>query len=591
MFISYRKIIKTHINSESAQALLFNLIELIKIARHNENECYKLIMYFIYRLCNFNCEFPKQDIEEILKQVCSSEYNAFHKDIVEYINSFQIINNETNLKDYQNKLDKVFPFLRLKRNRQGEVYSDDTNLNRNKFFNYLLDVFKLRIIEKQPAIWNGNGYLLGIEPLEEWLIRLQRIFSVDGVNTEKYIKDYCIKGLNKEDNINQYLIPCLDKVIVIDKKHIDFEHLRIENHITSKPTVNPLQITLGDLNIKDIEQAFYDKETDHNFNLWSNNDKDIRALLEETIGLVLIHASGLLFRKAVFLHSKAPKTGKTTFCNFVKALVGTDNTSILSLDDLQSSKNRFKLTMLVGKRLNFGDELAQGKQLDSDTIATLKNIINGNDIATERKGIQAENSPMTCSFLYACNDIPYFNDRAMEDRLIIIPFMHIFTDSTLRESTRNNGNEKALKYFFLMGLKGAIRLLDRLNKGEKDCFTKSLLVEEHWKEIKQGNDPLFRYIYEHEESLRSYDSEYIKQPVKERLYSSKYLITTHYKNFEEYCNEGKYYQRSTIPTKTKFIERVCEELKMKSIKGSFRGCLNSATAKEYKAQGQVFTTL
>lgn len=204
MIIPYTKIIKSHINSESSLALLFNLIELIKIARHNENECYKLIMYFIYRLCNFNCEFPKQDIEEILKQVCDSEYNAFHKEIVECINSFQVINNETNLKDYQNKLDKVFPFLRLKRNRQGEVYSNDTNLNRNNFFNYLLDVFKLRIIETQPAIWNGNGYLLGIEPLEEWLIRLQRIFSIDGVNTEKYIKDYCIKGLTKENNINQY---------------------------------------------------------------------------------------------------------------------------------------------------------------------------------------------------------------------------------------------------------------------------------------------------------------------------------------------------------------------------------------------------
>jgi len=555
MIIPYKKIIKSHINSESAQALLFNVIELIQIAIHNREECYKLIIYFIYRLCSFNCEFPKQDIEEILKQVCNSEYIAFHKEIVECINSFQVINNETNLKDYRNKLDKAFPFLRLKRNRQGEVYSDDTNLNRNKFFNYLLDVFKLRIIEKQPAIWNGKGYLLGIEHLEDRLIKLQRIFSIDGVNTEKFIKEYCLKGLSNQSHIDQYLIPCLDKVIVIDKNHLDFEHLRIENHITSKPTVNPLQITLGDLNIKDIEQAFYDKETDHNFNLWSNNDKDIRALLEETIGLVLIHASGLLFRKAVFLHSKAPKTGKTTFCNFVKALVGTDNTSILSLDDLQSSKNRFKLTMLVGKRLNFGDELAQGKQLDSDTIATLKNIINCNDIPTERKGIQAEDSPMTCTFLYACNDIPYFNDRAMEDRLIIIPFMHTFTDSTLRESTRNNGNEKALKYFFLMGLKGAIRLLDRLNKGEYP-FTKSLLVEEHWKEIKQGNDPLFRYIYEHEESLRAYDSEYIKQPVKERLYSSKYLITTHYKNFEDYCNEGKYYQRSTMPTKTKFIERV-----------------------------------
>ncbi|WP_031492150.1 DUF5906 domain-containing protein [Succinivibrio dextrinosolvens] len=589
MIYDYKHIIGTHIHSESAKALLFNLIELIKIARHNENECYKLIIYFIYRLCCFNCEFPKQDIEEILKQVCNSEYEKFHKEIVETINAFTKINKDPNLKEYRNRLDKTFPFLQLKRNRQGEVYSDDTRLNRNKFFNYLLDVFKLRIIEKQPAIWNGNGYLLGIDPLEDRLIKLQRIFEIDGVNTEKYIKDYCIKGLSNQSHIDQYLIPCLDKVIAIDKKHIDFEHLKIENHVTSKPTVNPIQVALGDLNIKDIEQAFYDEETDHNFDLWSNNDKDIRALLEETIGLVLIHASGLLFRKAVFLHSKAPKTGKTTFCNFVKALVGTQNTSILSLDDLQSSKNRFKLTMLVGKRLNFGDELAQGKQLDSDTIATLKNIINCNDIPTERKGIQAEDSPMTCTFLYACNDIPYFNDRAMEDRLIIIPFMHTFTDSTLRESTRNNGNEKALKYFLLMGLKGAIRILDRLNKGEYP-FTKSLLVEEHRKEIKQGNDPLFRYIYEHEERLRAYDFDYLKQPVKSRMFKLDYLISAHYKNFQDYCNEGKYYQRSTPPTKAKFIERVCDELKMKAIKGDFRSCYNDATT-GYKAQGQVFSSL
>lgn len=590
ILINYKQILKTNIQSESSLSLLLNLLDLIKVASHNKIECHKLSIYFIYRLLCFNNEFPQNDIEEILKQVCSSEYETFHKDIVETIQSFQVINKDANLKDYRNKLDKDFPFLRLKRNRQGEVYSDDTNLNRNQFFNYLLDVLKLRIIEKQPAIWNGNGYLLGIDPLEDRLIKIQRIFSIDGVNTEKYIKDYCIKGLTKEKDINQYLIPCLDKVIVIDKTNIDFEHLRIENHTTNKPTVNPLQITLGDLNIKDIEKAFYDEETDRNFDLWSNGDKEIRALLEETLGLVITHASGLKFRKAVFIHSKGPKTGKTTFCSFIKALVGEENTSILSLDDLQSSKNKFKLTMLVGKRLNFGDELAQAKQLDPDTIAILKNIINCNDIPTERKGIQAENSPMTCTFLYACNDIPYFNDRAMEDRLIIIPFMHTFSDSNLRESTRNNGNEKALKYFLLMGLKGLLRLLDRLNKGEYP-FTHSVLVEQHRKEIKQGNDPLYRWIIEHEDVLRAYDTEYLKQPVKARVYTANYLITNHYKNFINYCSEGNYYQRQGIPTKTRFYERVCDELKMKIVKGEFRVCINSESAKEYKAQGQVFTSL
>lgn len=565
-----KDLIKSQIQLDSSFTHLSNLIDIIHSTKHNRDICFNFITYFLYRLYCYKSAFPQNDAIKILENEFESEYKYNERQLKEYIQQF----SKKEYESYENRLPELFPFLRFK-SLNGRIFTEEASINRPALFDFLLDAYKYRLLEKSPAIWTGNGYKLGFELLEISLTKLIRAFKVCNFNVNKYMNEHCLKGIDNDEVINKLLIPCLDKVIVIDRNNFDFEHLKIENHLTFKPTVNPLQISLGELDIKNIQKEFYDKETDNNFNLWANNDPTIRALLEEALGLVLIHASGFLFRKAIFLYSPNGHTGKTTFADYVKTLVGEDNTSVLTFENLESNNNRFNLVNLTGKRLNYGDEIGKNKTLDSDTIATLKNIFNCNKILTEKKGIDGTISQLSCTFLYTCNDIPYFNDEALDSRLLIIPFLHVFPDTDMRNKAQTPSKiESTLKYFFLMGLKGALRLLGRFYKQEYP-FTVSEVANKVRDDIKQKQDPLYRYIKEHEEDLRSYDKEYKNT----KQYKIEYTASYQYKQFVDYCESNGYYRRKSPPNKTSFIDKVEATLNMKYEKGDFRSCINIAIAK------------
>lgn len=589
-------ILRTSIIDDSAIIHLSDILNFAHIATHQPSYSVKIICYFLYRLYSYVPTFNKEDALTILENECKSSYLDNETTINKLLNKFSSsADNREELAIYQQRLDIEFSFIQQRQNRNGDV-AEDNILKKQSFFDYLIDVFKIKMIEKQPSIWNGNGYKQGIEALNTTITKLAHTFNFE-INSDLFIKQHCTKGLRQVNNIDYHLIPCLDKVVRIDSENLDFEHLTIENHVTSKPTVNPLQITLGDIRKgNDLKQAFFDKETDNHFNEWANNDPQIRALLEETLGLVILHSSGLLFRKAVILHSKQARTGKTTFCNFVCELVGQDNISFLALDEFGTKEgNRFKSVNLVGKRLNFGDETAKGNRLDPDSTALLKKIISSGQIQTENKGVQGTTSPMTCFLLFACNDIPYFNDDALEERFLIIPFLHApFTDSTLRIQLNNKEqSEKARKHFFYLALVGALRLLQKLkdHSPSDKIFTYSTVAEQHRQAIKQENDPLFRFILENKEMFTAYDNEYNGKAPAERTYKNLYLIKNQYIKFIDFCNEGNYYQKTARPNKNAFTKKVCDVLKMKVIKADFRNCQNSATAIQYKAlQPQVFST-
>lgn len=148
----------------------------------------------------------------------------------------------------------------------------------------------------------------------------------------------------------------------------------------------------------------------------SGGDKDNAKMLQELFGYCLIEGNPK--HKVFYLHGLTARNGKSTVGKIICGLIGRGNVSTLSLAQI-ASENTSILTSLVGKQLNFSDEVSS-KYVESPALT-----------AMSAEGIVEVNPKFKHPFLYqirtkfliACNDIPRFKEsQGMKHRAVIIPF-------------------------------------------------------------------------------------------------------------------------------------------------------------------------
>lgn len=116
--------------------------------------------------------------------------------------------------------------------------------------------------------------------------------------------------------------------------------------------------------------------------------------------------------------------GKSTFFNWLNELVGTDNVSTVSLEAITNDKNRFALSSLVGKSLNYDADITNGLIRSSER---LKKVTGNDRLDVEEKGKDSYKVLLFAKLMFAANDLPPFTDnsRGFKRRSIIIPFHRI----------------------------------------------------------------------------------------------------------------------------------------------------------------------
>lgn len=153
----------------------------------------------------------------------------------------------------------------------------------------------------------------------------------------------------------------------------------------------------------------------------AGGDGGIITLLQEAMGYC-IFGQDIQLQSAFFLYSPETGTGKSTFLQVLRSLVGVENTSSLSLEKMVTGNSILK--SLLGKRVNINDELGT-KYMESSVISA---IISGEDITFDVK----YKDPITTNFgqtrfIFSTNQLPNFNAAfGMERRTIIIPFFYRF---------------------------------------------------------------------------------------------------------------------------------------------------------------------
>ena len=237
--------------------------------------------------------------------------------------------------------------------------------------------------------------------------------------------------------------------------------------------------------------AEYSGAIDGFFTELCKEEPDKRTLLYEIIGYCLLRKN--IFSK-FFVCYGGGGTGKSTYLKLIEKLVGAQNTSYLSLQDLEE---RYLPAELFGKLVNIGDDIST-KALKETPV--LKKATTGEMLLTQRKFIQ---QPLCftnyAKLIFACNAIPniYDTTTGLYRRMVLIsidrpienpdPF---FLDKL---------TDMDMQYLLMQAIK-AVRAA--LARGKlSDCLSSKLALEKYQRE----QSSVLTYIDEYGYTPERYD--------------------------------------------------------------------------------------
>ena len=227
----------------------------------------------------------------------------------------------------------------------------------------------------------------------------------------------------------------------------------------------------------------------------ANGDSDVRSALAEVIGACMcskrcISQSPMLIGRAGGGAGKA-SNGKSTYLNWVRAIIGNGNASSL---DISTLGQRFQASRVVGKLANLGDDIPDGF-LRGEELSTFKKLVTGDAIYTDVKNSDGFEFRPSATMVFSMNAIPRLSDTTdgVFRRLYFLPFRRRFSpgdpdyDSDMASRL---AQPEVLERGALLGL---MALGDLIRRGE---LTPIPDMVEEVEEVKKDNDSVERWIYD-----------------------------------------------------------------------------------------------
>ena len=231
----------------------------------------------------------------------------------------------------------------------------------------------------------------------------------------------------------------------------------------------------------------YHELLDKTLNKICCNNHELRLLIEEMIGYTLFRRNEL--RKCFILTGNG-KNGKSTLLDILKELLGKENISSVSLDELN---DRFKTFQLDGKLANIGDDISNEYIQDNSTF---KKLVTGEKVNVERKGRDPYDFKNYSKLIFSANELPRINDLSggLKRRLVFIPFNAKFSkrdedyDPFIKDKITTPA---ALEYLLKIAIDGLYRIINN------NSITSSEVCDKVWEEYEAINNPVVSFIEEH----------------------------------------------------------------------------------------------
>ena len=217
------------------------------------------------------------------------------------------------------------------------------------------------------------------------------------------------------------------------------------------------------------------------FNQLAHENLPKKQLLFEVVGYCFIRKN--VYEKFFICYGEG-STGKSTYLNLIGKLLGEQNTTFLSLKDLNE---KFHPAELFGKLANIGDDISSKFIEDSDI---LKKLISGQETMIQQKYKRPISFSNFAKLIYTANRIPSFEDRTsgMMRRMMLIEINKKI--DTPDPFFLSKITEADYEYLMLEALKAAQKLLQR------NHFTQVESVDLALRVFRQSQSSVLSFIEE-----------------------------------------------------------------------------------------------
>lgn len=411
----------------------------------------------------------------------------------------------------------------------GKVYH-------NRFAKKLILEDKACFVDGAPAVWDGHRYATGWDEIDRAILNHM---------------DECKQRDQKE--IRHYIHLKAPRIQAADPFYIAAKNGLVEMGRGLVETSEDKVIT--NVIPWDYDPDAYDEITDHFLDRISNGDKNVRANLEEVIGLCL-YRSNEIGQCPVLLGSGS--NGKSTFIAALRNLLGPENVSSL---DIGVIGKQFQTGRLLGKLANLGDDISN-EFLKGDVLAVFKKIVTGEWVYTDVKNGDGFEFKPYCTLVFSANEFPKLGDSSegMMRRLFPIPFDAVFKRSDPDYNPqiyKDVTSENAAKYLFKLGAYGLQRVIFQ------NGMTPNNRSENMVNEVRIDNNNILQWLEDEELS----PDNFVGTPTAEA-----------FERYSKWCE-----QSNTKPfTQRNFTSKFCAAFNFESVTKWFETAQGRVSRKAFK---------
>ncbi len=338
-----------------------------------------------------------------------------------------------------------------------------------------------QIIDGAPAVWTGRRWEFGARAINRCTLELaDDAKKQDKAEVVSYIMDKA---------------PCVTSDNAFDGGYyVQFSNCTYDvlNDTVVEPT--PSMFIIATLPVE-LNMDAPRNEADEFLESVADNDPDTLQAMKEVIGACMcsrrvLSQSPMLIGRAGGASGKA-SNGKSTFLNWLRSILGTENVSSL---DIATLGQRFQAGRVVGKLANLGDDIPDGF-LRGDELSIFKKLVTGDAIYTDVKNGEGFEFRPSASMVFSMNAVPRLQDTTdgVFRRLAFIPFRRRFspgTDGYDPNIAAKLAKPEVMERGALLGL---MALGELIRRGSLTPIPDMMAEVE---EVKQDNDSVTRWIFE-----------------------------------------------------------------------------------------------
>lgn len=272
-------------------------------------------------------------------------------------------------------------------------------------------------------------------------------------------------------------------------------------------------------------------------NAIADGDEAVTALIYETFGnsFYLLNQ----YRGTVLFYGQNGNNGKSTLLNMLIQLVGKENCSFLTLQDMAE---RFRLVEIYGKAANVCDDNGDAFIADSSVF---KRASTGGMVTAEKKGQDPITFEPFAKCFFALNNLPAVSDKskAFFSRVLLIPLNADFSRADSKDTSLKDRKwtDAEMRYLTRLSVDG----LKRLRKNGD--FTRPECVKRALAQYELDNNPALGFLEDHEEEIVGMDTD-----AAYRLFVD-WCTDNGYKSFTKHKFSGEIKAKRGIGTEPAYV--------------------------------------